>query len=609
MCGITGGIGLQNSFNFTSDVKLMNKSIAHRGPDSEGIYFDEQSRFCFGHRRLAILDLSPLGQQPFVINDYVITYNGEVYNFIEIRSELEKHGVNFQTQTDTEVILQSYIYWGDSCINKFNGMWAFAIFDPKRQEIFCSRDRFGIKPFFYTIFKDRFYFASEIKAFLEIKEWKSKINLSIAYDFLANSLVSHTNETFIDGVYDLRGGHNIKINLKSGKFSIYKYYNYENNEQSNIKLSENQQKKYFEKLFINAVNLTMRSDVKIGSALSGGIDSSTIVSIMNLLLKEKREYNNQECVSAIFSKEDKGIDESAFIDILSKKLQITIHKFEPNWDHLMKNLDKLIWYQDEPFPTLSIYAQFSVFEVAAKNNLKVMLDGQGADEIFAGYESFYKAYFKELLSDNPIKFLLAFFGYIFKHKKLPINKIFHYFLFYSKKNLGFRKYFIESSNSFKRKKINTVRGMSEDYLQNFGLHSLLKFEDRNSMTFSVESRVPFLDFNVVEYALNLNTKLKIKNGVRKYILREAFKKILPKKIYNRYDKLGFPTPQERWTIENIDQVEIMLIDALNDLNKLFEIEFFLDAKKRICSKDKDYIFFIWRIIIFSRWRKLYNVEI
>jgi asparagine synthase (glutamine-hydrolysing) len=609
MCGITGGISLHKSFNFAVDINRMNNSIAHRGPDSEGIFIDENSRVCFGHRRLAILDLSELGKQPLTIDEYTITYNGEIYNYLELRNELESLGVNFISQTDTEVILQSYIYWGESCINKFNGMWAFAIYNPKKQEVFCSRDRFGIKPFFYTVFDNRLYFASEIKAFLQIKEWESKLNISIAYDFLAHSLVSHTNETFLNGVFDLRGGHNLKIDLSNGNYSIYKYYSYEYNSNNNSQFSEKEHLEYFEQLFKNAVKLSLRSDVKVGSALSGGLDSSTIVSIVNTFLKTNSDQKNQECVSAIYSNEDKGIDESEFIDILSNYLNLKVHKTEPNWEHLMTNLDKLIWHQDEPFPTLSIYAQYSVFEIAANNNLKVMLDGQGADEIFAGYESFYEGYFKELISDNPLNIFQAFIGYVRKHKKFPLNKIAEKIFLKSNFNFGFRNKFSLAAKPFIRQNKFTVRGMSEDYLENFGLHSLLKYEDRNSMTFSVESRVPFLDYRVVEYALNLKTNLKIKNGIRKFILRESFRKILPDKITSRYDKLGFPTPQERWTIENSFKVESMLIEALNDLKDLFDIESFLDIRKRILNKDKVFIFFIWRIIIFSRWRKQYNVQI
>jgi asparagine synthase (glutamine-hydrolysing) len=609
MCGITGGVGLYKSFNFTSDIKNMNNSIAHRGPDSEGIFIDVNSRVCFGHRRLAILDLSNLGKQPLTIDKYAISYNGEIYNYIELRTELESLGVKFNTQTDTEVILQSYIYWGDSCVDKFNGMWAFAIYNPKKQQVFCSRDRFGIKPFYYTVFDNRLYFASEIKAFLQINEWQSKLNISIAYDFLAHSLVSHTNETFINDVLDLRGGHNLIIDLLNGNYNIYKYYSYENVSNNNIYFSEKEHFEFFEKLFKDAVKLTLRSDVKVGSALSGGLDSSTIVSIMNTLLKTKSEQKNQECVSAIYSNKDKGIDESEFIDILSNSLNLKVHKTQPNWDHLMTNLDKLIWHQDEPFPTLSIYAQFSVFEIAAKNNLKVMLDGQGADEIFAGYESFYEGYFKELFSDNPLNIFQALLGYFKKHKKFPFSKIAERILLKPNTNFGFSKKFRSEAKVFIRENKFSVRGMSEDYLEHFGLHSLLKYEDRNSMTFSVESRVPFLDYRVVEYALNLKTNLKIKNGVRKYILREAFRKILPDKITSRYDKLGFPTPQERWTIENAAKVESMFIEALNDLRDLFDVGSFLDIRKRINTKDKVFIFFIWRVIIFSKWRKQYNVQV
>jgi asparagine synthase (glutamine-hydrolysing) len=609
MCGITGAVSFANGVNLSNDVRNMNISIAHRGPDAEGYYSDENNVVFFGHRRLSIIDLSELGQQPMSIDDYVITYNGEVYNYLELKFELESFGVKFFSKTDTEVILQAYINWGESCVTRFNGMWAFAIYDKKKNIIFCSRDRFGIKPFYYTFFKNSLYFASEIKAFLKIEAWESNLNLSRAYDFILQSLVSHTNETLIDGIYELRGGNNLIINLDKQDYNVKKYYNLENINNFDNSFSEEEHFLYFENLFKNAVKLTLRSDVKVGSALSGGLDSSTIVLLVNKLLKESGIQQIQECVSAVFNKEDKGIDESEFIDLLASKKDFDVHKVQPNWNHLLCNLDKIIWHQDEPFPTLSIYAQFSVFEEASRKSLKVMLDGQGADEIFAGYESFYEGYFKELLSTNPFRIFTELGGFLTKHKKYSIKKIKDKIFVSSFKNIMLTPNFILNVKPYKRKKKKSIRGMSEDYLEHFGLHSLLKYEDRNSMAFSIESRVPFLDYKVVEYALSLKTRLKIKNGVRKFILRESFKKILPKAIYLRYDKLGFPTPQERWTIENHKIVDEMLKEAIYDLNILFDVDYFAKSKDLLAKGDKNFIFLVWRIIIFSKWRKLYNVKI
>jgi asparagine synthase (glutamine-hydrolysing) len=606
MCGITGGISLKVSFDFSQEVNLMNSAIAHRGPDGEGFFKNDSGTVYFGHRRLAIIDLTEMGHQPMLVNGYAITYNGEVYNYLELKKELESLGVIFKSNSDTEVILNAYIKWGQSCVNKFNGMWAFAIYDPLERIVFCSRDRFGIKPFYFTILDNRLYFSSEIKAFLQLKGWKSVLNLSRSYDFLANSLVSHTDQTMLQGVNELRGGHNLVISLKSGEVCNTIYYDCSNEYSNNI---QTQSVSYFEQLFRDAVKLTLRSDVKVGSALSGGIDSSTIVSIVNDQLKNIGEANQQECVSACFTNEDKGINESEYIDILSKFKQFKAHKVYPNFDHLLNNLDKIIWAQDEPFPTLSIYAQFSVFEEASKRNLKVMLDGQGADEILAGYESFYEAYFKELWKDNPLELFPAIFNYFVKHSVYPFDKIINKLIPKKSNDSWFNQQFISAITPYTRNQPKSVRAMSEDYLKNFGLHSLLKYEDRNSMAFSVESRVPFLDFRIVEYALNLPTNLKINKGIRKYVLRESFKNILPTVIYNRYDKLGFPTPQERWTISNAGKIDQLLHESLLELKDLFSINSFRNSLKLLQRGDSSFIFLSWRIILFARWKRQYQVNI
>ena len=608
MCGIVGGISLKGSYDFTAEIGRMNTVIAHRGPDSDGIYLNEQGTVCFGHRRLAILDLSELGHQPMQIGDYVICYNGEVYNYVELRTELEAEGVFFKSHTDTEVILQAYIHWGEESINKLNGMWAFAIYDPTKQEVFCSRDRFGIKPFYYAELGNRFYFASEIKAFLQIDGWESTLNESRAYDFLSKSLVSHTSETMLNGVYELRGGCNLRVNLQQGTHNHWKYYQFEALKQKSVQ-TEAQYIQHFNELFRDAVRIALRSDVKVGSALSGGLDSSSIVAIVNEQLRAVDEANKQECVSAVYTAQDKGIDESAYIDLLAKEKQVKVHKTHPSWEHLMDNLDKLVWHQDEPFSTLSIYAQYTVFEEAARNKLIVMLDGQGADEILAGYESFYEGYFKELLATRPMAFFPAFGRYAIKHKKYPFGKLFEKFIPVQKQPIWFQTTFLNKVQPYRRNKKNTVRGMSEDYLEHFGLHSLLKFEDRNSMAFSVESRVPFLDYRVVEAALTMPTFMKIKTGIRKFVLREAFRNILPHAIYARYDKLGFPTPQERWSKENSEKVTSMLFESIKGLPDIFEQGVFLNASSLLKQGDKNFVFLAWRIILFARWVKLFKVKI
>ena len=354
MCGIAGAIYLKKYYDFEDDLENMSQLISHRGPDDQGVFYNNNNQVHFAHRRLSILDLSSLGHQPMHHEDYVITYNGEIYNYIELRNELIKLGYNFISETDTEVLLKGYCEWGSDVVNKLNGMWAFAIYDPSKNHVFCSRDRFGIKPFYYTVIdSNRFYFASEIKAFTKIKDWNPVLNNSIAYDFLKNSVVNHTENTFFQNVFELRGGNNIIINLKTGKYNKIKYYDPELIIDKNKNWSINK----FKNLLIDSIKLRLRSDVKIGSALSGGLDSSTIVSVVNNLLKKESKTSLQECVSACYDDIDNKIDESKYVDILKNNKELIVHKTIPDWDRLMSNLDKVIWHQDEPFSTLSIFAR------------------------------------------------------------------------------------------------------------------------------------------------------------------------------------------------------------------------------------------------------------
>jgi asparagine synthase (glutamine-hydrolysing) len=313
----------------------MTDVIAHRGPDGEGHWVNDEQTLGFGHRRLSIIDLSSRGSQPMEFKSLVITYNGEIYNYLELKSELLKVGYTFISDSDTEVILAAYDFWGVDCVSRFNGMWSFVIYDKKSNELFCSRDRFGIKPFYYYQNDDLLYFASEIKQFTVIPGWSAKINKTKVFDFIQNSLINHTSETLFEHVFELRGGHNLLAVPGSKDFRILRYYNPADSIHQVNSASEAEQIRDFKNLMTDAVKLALRSDVKVGSALSGGIDSSMIASVSSEILESAGKSNNQQCVSACFT-EDK-IDESFYIDALSEYADIKVHKVFPDFSDFLNS--------------------------------------------------------------------------------------------------------------------------------------------------------------------------------------------------------------------------------------------------------------------------------
>lgn len=609
MCGIAGVISFGSKTVSMDSLVNLTDIIAHRGPDGQGHFLSDDGKVGLGHRRLSIIDLTSSGAQPMKRDELVISYNGEIYNYIELRDELKSFGYHFETQTDTEVILAAYRQWGHECLKKLNGMWAFIIYDQENKEIFVSRDRYGIKPLFYYSQNDFLFLVSEIKQLTTILGWKAKLNKQISYDFLAFGATNHSNQTFFWEVFELRGGEALKIDLVNKTQKKFKYYEPKINTQPAKPDSISTKVKAFKALMIDAVRIALRSDVKVGSALSGGLDSSTIALLSSELLHQANKSDAQECVSACF--EDKSVDESFYIDKVAEQSGIKVHKVFPQFSEFKKDFKKLIWHQDEPFGTLSIFAQYCVFREAKENSITVMLDGQGADEILAGYDHFYRPYLNSQLKISKLKFLTEFLNYVRMNKKSSLDLAKKKLI----KKMGSSNFltnsFVQSTESLLRLNVaKTVPEFSYDQLVNTGLHTLLRFEDRNSMAFSIESRVPFLDHRVVDFSLALGDNLKINKGVRKFILREAFRDILPKEIYDRHDKYGFPTPQELWTRENLSYFSEQIQESQQILGNGW-VDF--DAINAQISQPetltKDQIFSIWRVIIFAKWVEVFDVRL
>jgi asparagine synthase (glutamine-hydrolysing) len=547
MCGIAGIYNLDQTPVTEESIKDILLGVKHRGPDDEGIFLDGNTGL--GFVRLSIIDLSNAGHQPKLSSDerHVIVFNGEIYNYIELREELKKEGIKFSTQTDTEVLLNAYLFWGESCLHKLNGMWAFAIYDKQEKSVFASRDRFGVKPFYYVRTDRQFIFCSEIPPLLSFLKNKPEPNYQSIFDFLVFNRTDQTENTFFNGVKKLQHGTNLRITGNS--LTIYPWYDLK----EKVKVAEGfRSAEEFKKCFGDSVNLRLRSDVPVGVCLSGGLDSSSIVST----LMNSSAIKGLNTFSAVYHKGQTG-DESEFIKLYEGVVPF-MNYITPDAKTLAEDLSKFVKCHAEPIPSTSPYAQYKVMELAG-NKVKVVIDGQGSDEHLAGYHYFFGFYFKDLLTHFKWYTLMKeIFYYLRIHRSGFALKTFIYFLlpkyFKTKASLGEKDYLNkEFTKKYSEKKtivsdLYASGTMDEAFLNHFEykLEHLLKWEDRNSMWFSIEARVPFLDYRLVERSLATKSNWKIRNGTTKFILREAMKGVLPEKIRLRRDKMGFVTPQEEW---------------------------------------------------------------
>lgn len=600
MCGISGIINRSTESVDKDEIKKINDLIAHRGPDDEGFYFEKN--FAFGHRRLSILDLSSDGHQPMhFLDKYVITYNGEVYNYLEIKEELQKEGYVFHSHTDTEVILASYDKWGAECVNKFNGMWAFAIYDKEKEIIFCSRDRFGVKPFYYTEVNGKFVFGSEIKQLLEFYKERF-VNKKILIDYLVIGYENHTNETFFENIFQLEQSHDLIYDLKTNRFEIKRYYDIKENE---IKLDENSSVDAYKSKLIEAITLRLRSDVKVGTCLSGGLDSSSIAAIASKIYKKKSD----DKFTAIHAKSsEKNSDESFFAQEVANTCNLDLNIIEPKQDEFINNIDDVIYTQEEPFGSPSIFMQYFVMKKAKEIGCTVLLDGQGGDETLLGYERYYPAY---LISLGFFDFIKGFFN-VSKNSKLSKKQLFSYFIYFTKSKIRIQR--LKGKSRFIKNKFldlasfDILEKNSKSYLNLFELQHeeifhtqmphLLRYEDRNSMRHSIETRLPFIDFRAVETALTINNKYKIKDGWTKYILRKTVDKILPNSIVWRKNKFGFEAPTKSW----INSIENEIIKSIKKSKILTIISSGIDFDKLDTNQK-------WKLFNIAKWEQIYNVEI
>ncbi|MCE5337666.1 MAG: asparagine synthase (glutamine-hydrolyzing) [Methanomicrobiaceae archaeon] len=672
MCGITALIQLGRSSEQISRISVMTETLRHRGPDGEGfalfgrnsmqisvfggedtpaqVYesgvpyapqhltlddLPKDAILALGHRRLSIIDPTPAGHQPMCSPDrrYWIVYNGEIYNYQELRLELKAHGYQFTSNTDTEVLLAAYAHWGHDCLHHLNGMWAFIIYDTWERKLFISRDRFGVKPLYYWFSPEGFLaIASEIKAFTVLPGWNPRMNGPRIYDYLVSNLLDHTSETLFAGVYQFRGGEaaEFQVGDLDTALPIYRWYYLDPGQFAG---TFDEAVTEFKRLFQDSVLLRMRSDVPGGSCLSGGLDSSSIVCLANNLLREEQKEDFLKTFSAC--SDIKQYDEREYIDEVVDARNIEAYYTYPSFEKLLEQLDDIIWHQDEPFKTTSIYAQWLVFQLAANHGVKFLLDGQGADEQLCGYQWFFGCRYadhfrsmewrqlwrdiKTVKSRHGVSGLrsLSMMGYYL----LPssIRQIMKLYATADRARPSWINTDLLSADHDPARWPNgsslarstsptTTQSIALDQMLCVSLPSLLHWEDRNSMAHSVESRVPFLDYRLVEYVMSLPEEYRIHEGVTKRVLREAMTGILPEKVRMRMDKMGFYTAEEHWIRhENPEIFRQLLREAVQNSQGVLTREV-LDKLDRMLTGEEPVTALVWRWIIFGRWVSIFNVQ-
>jgi asparagine synthase (glutamine-hydrolysing) len=604
MCGISGVISQSNQKVEEVVIQQMNDLIKHRGPDGEGVYFGDQ--FALGHRRLSIIDLSDASHQPMKRGeDLVITYNGEIYNYLEVKAELEKKGVKFTTTGDTEVILAAYQEWGEQCVEHFNGMWSFAIYDRKKQILFCSRDRFGIKPFYYLEHNKQFCFGSEIKQLLPFLD-STKVNQQVLLEYLITGLEECSDDTFFRGISKLKGGHNLIYDLNTHSKEIKSFYDISIDKDVQA-LKEDQAIANYHDALHQATSLRMRSDVKVGTCLSGGLDSSSVAALSS---KIYHASSSEKFVAIHAKSSESATDESTYAEAVADHCEIDLSIIEPTAEDFLSNVDEVIYTQEEPFGSPSVFMQYFVMKKAREVGCIVMLDGQGGDETLLGYEKYYPAFISNKKGISKVKAFLNASSNS-KLSRLDVIKYYIYFTRYAvrmkrvKKKLSFIK--DPYLNAFES---DILKEISDNYLDIVALQKtevkksqlprLLRYEDKNSMRNSVETRLPLIDYKVLEAALSTNNDFKIKEGWTKYILRKAISPLLPKEVVWRKNKLGFNAPEKTW-LDSIEEEMLETIKGSKILNEYTHL-----AKMDLKTLDQRRK---WRLFNIAKWEKLYQVEV
>ncbi len=609
MCGIFGAVSLSAPFTNEEFAHFVRQtdSVSYRGPDASGYLALNSETGCvvndtcfdifLGHRRLSIIELSEAGRQPMTDGQgRWIIFNGEIFNYVELRNELQRAGHRFRTATDTEVILKTYEVYGESGFDRMNGMWAFTLVDLPQRRVLLSRDRFSIKPLYYTSQSGQLFFASEIKQLLPFIKERS-VNREVMHKFLAQAVADHTNQTFFEHILCVRPKYTLVLNLATGQMHENQYWEY--HFQDDVRPDDAVEQ--FRELFIDSVKLRLRSDVPIGALVSGGLDSSSIAVVTNKILGVPLQ------TYSVISRNPK-FSEEPFVDALARE-GIASHRFVVDVDSSLTMLDKVIYHNDEPFLGFHAIAQFQILKaIQQQTQITVVLSGQGGDECLLGYSKFFFFYLQELLRQG--RFMQA--AHLFWSSLLLGTTVRQFKLTEARRYLPWQT--LRKPPPFLRthsepEPIGPADSMRMRQIRDLDHYSVpvqTHFEDRNSMAHSLEMRTPFLDHRLVELALSLPVSLKLRSGWTKYVLRAAFPE-LPNAVRWRRDKKGFITPEELWLRSSLQPVlqQMFSGSALQELGIIDDRDFLEYYAKFLSNPRIIWYSDISRVMIAERWARIF----
>ncbi|OHE75715.1 MAG: asparagine synthase (glutamine-hydrolyzing) [Verrucomicrobia bacterium RIFCSPHIGHO2_12_FULL_41_10] len=613
MCGIAG-IFLSEGQETPSKVLLnmLVQKIHHRGPDAQHVL--AQPGLGLAHARLSIIDPKPASDQPMIDQDNgnSLVFNGEIYNYLELKTELASLGYHFATASDTEVILKAYAHWGVSCLQHFNGMWAFALYDKRRNSLFAARDRLGIKPFVYGITANHdLVFASEAKALVSTFLELSAVNMPFLVNFIERDFFACFKETFYEHLYNLLPGHYMVV--AQGEEPLQKRYWDWVPQPLDSMYSEKDIVEQFSALLRDSIQLRFRSDVPVGACLSGGVDSGTLVGFATEMFQKPIPT-----FSCIYPNSPQ-FDESQFIQSSAKKFNTVAYYTEPKQDDFLQLIRDSVYEQDGPTGGPSVLSQRAVMALVGQH-VKVVLDGQGADELLGGYHGYFRHSLQTLfraLRNQPSR---ANWKAYRDHAKQVKQRIGHQFLgvpimwYLTRDPVQFNTPHWEETplrylSEFAGDDLNTL--LLEHVFTN--LTNLLHYEDRNSMRFSVESRLPYLDYRLVEFAFSLNHHYKIRGNTTKWLLYEVAKTVLPEDVLTRKDKMGFTTPASMWLcqkanlafFEHYFKKDNVLMHRLSAPMQKYLNQSFVTLRRckpqKMTPATSGYINALWRFITANMW--------
>jgi len=638
MCGIAGFVNFSPHFE-PRQLLAVSKTLRHRGPDDEGFLFlrnsnesievfsdefakpdflanpisiyslgNEPFKLGFLHRRLSIIAPDSQGHQPMPDEErkFWLIFNGEIYNYLALKKELKQLGCVFKTRTDTEVLLMAYKIWGENCLAKLDGMWAFAIFDLEKNIIFAASDRSGIKPFYFHKDKNGFCFASEIKAFKDFGI-QFEENPQTVSRYLAFGQADENEQTMFQNIFRLQAGQFLKLDLKTEAFKIETYHQWEWNSTYDFQphFKENECIQNIRTALLEMIRLRLQADVPLGICVSGGIDSSTIAGLTAATDRISKNKGIRKAFMAVLPS-GSAQDESTWARMMAKKCGFEFFASEANANDFLQSFRELIYTQDEPSPGLNVFSQYEVFRNVARQGVRVTLDGQGADEIFAGYprhqeSNLFEGLLHGIFPEDATNYL----------KEGGINFMRHHFKNRSAQFLQKFKpeYSILNSNIFETSggKGNFYTAVNQGLINEFSSSSLpflLKAADRNSMRWSVESRMPFADYSpLIQMLFDIPGSAKIQKGYTKYLLRRAAEPFVPQAILNRRDKVGFAAPNVEW---------LSALVKSRAMNPSFKESEYIDFKKfetyknLFLSSPQSIDFqLIWRILAYSEWKDIF----